>query len=132
MPLAAGRGAGAIGLNAAERAHCAPVIADYAETEPARAEVDALAGPTLLEFGSPTCGHCRRAQPLIAQALAAHPRVRHLRIADASGRRLGRSFGVKLWPTLVLLADGKEIARLVRPTDAGEIARALATIDPAP
>jgi thioredoxin 1 len=108
------------------------VIADYAETEPARAEVDALAGPTLLEFGSPTCGHCRRAQPLIAQALAAHPRVRHLRIADASGRRLGRSFGVKLWPTLVLLADGKEIARLVRPTDAGEIARALATIDPAP
>lgn len=108
------------------------MIADYAETEPARAEVDALAGPTLLEFGSPTCGHCRRAQPLIARALAAHPRVRHLRIADASGRRLGRSFGVKLWPTLVLLADGKEIARLVRPTDAGEIGRALAAIDPSP
>lgn len=108
------------------------MTADYAETEPARAEVDALAGPTLLEFGSPTCGHCRRAQPLIARALAAHPRVRHLRIADASGRRLGRSFGVKLWPTLVLLADGKEIARLVRPTDAGEIGRALAAIDPSP
>jgi thioredoxin 1 len=104
----------------------------YTENEPARAEVDALAGPTLLEFGSPTCGHCRRAQPLIAQALAAHPRVRHLRIADASGRRLGRSFGVKLWPTLVMLADGKEAARLVRPTDAGEIGRALVAIDPAP
>lgn len=104
----------------------------YAENEPARAEVDALPGPTLLEFGSPACGHCRRAQPLIAQALAAHPRVRHLKIADASGRRLGRSYGVKLWPTLVLLADGKEIARLVRPTDAGEIGKALARIDPAP
>jgi thioredoxin 1 len=102
----------------------------YAETEPARAEVDALPGPTLLEFGSPTCGHCRRAQPLIAQALAAHPRVRHLKVADASGRRLGRSFSVKLWPTLVMLADGREVARVVRPTDAIAIGKALAAIDP--
>lgn len=103
---------------------------DYAETAPARAEVDALAGPTLLEFGSPTCGHCRRAQPLIAQALIAHPDVRHLRIADARGKRLGRSYGVKLWPTLVLLADGREVARLVRPLQAHAIAQALARISP--
>ena len=102
----------------------------YLEIEPKRAEVEALAGPTLLEFGSPTCGHCRRAQPLIAQALAAHPRVRHLKVADASGRRLGRSFGVRLWPTLVLLADGKEVARLVRPQQVAEIERVLAGIDP--
>ena len=102
----------------------------YLETEPARAAVDALQGPALLEFGSPSCGHCRRAQPLIAQALAAHPGVRHLKVADASGRRLGRSFGVKLWPTLVLLADGKEVARLVRPQQVVEIERALAEIDP--
>ena len=104
---------------------------DYLEAAPSRAELDALAGPTLLEFGSPTCGHCRRAQPLIAAALAAHPRVRHLKIADARGRRLGRSYGVKLWPTLVLLAGGKEAARLVRPLEAGAIERALAAIDPA-
>lgn len=103
---------------------------EYTETEPTRAEVDAMQGPTLLEFGSPWCGHCRRAQPLIAAAFAAHPRVRHLKIADASRRRLGRSFGVKLWPTLVLLASGREIARLVRPVDAGEIGKALAAIDP--
>lgn len=69
---------------------------DYAEAAPTRAQVDALPGPTLLEFGSPTCGHCRRAQPLIAQALAAHPGVRHLKLADSKGRRLGRSFRVKL------------------------------------
>ncbi|HEX7053115.1 MAG TPA: thioredoxin family protein [Burkholderiales bacterium] len=102
----------------------------YAVKEPKRAEVDALAGPALLEFGSPGCGYCRRAEPLIDAAMARHPRVRHLRIADASGRRLGRSFGVKLWPTLVFLADGREAARLVRPTDAGAIAELLATIDP--
>jgi thioredoxin 1 len=104
----------------------------HAESEPTRAEVDALPGPTLLEFGSPSCGHCRRAQPHIAAALAAHPRVRLLKVADASGRPLGRSFGVKLWPTLVLLAGGKEVARLVRPVDAGDIGKALARIDPAP
>ncbi len=84
-----------------------------------------MPGPTLLEFGSPWCGYCRRAQPLIAEALAAHPGVRHLKSADASGRRLGRSFDVKLWPTLVFLKDGKEAARLVRPADARAIAEAL-------
>ena len=102
---------------------------EYAATEPPREEVDALAGPTLVEFGSPWCGHCRAAQPLLATALAGHPRVRHLKIADASGRRLGGSFRVKLWPTLVFLADGKEVARLVRPDDAREIGEALARID---
>jgi len=101
----------------------------YAESEPKRSEIEGLAGPTLLEFGSPTCGYCRRAQPLIAEALAAHPNVRHIKIADASGKRLGRSFGVKLWPTLVFLKDGKEAVRLVRPTDAQAIAIALAKID---
>ena len=100
--------------------------ADYSESEPKRAEVDALPGATVVEFGSPWCGHCRRAQPLIAAAFAAHPGVRHLKIADASGKRLGRSFGVKLWPTLVFLKDGREVERLVRPTSVETIAGALA------
>jgi thioredoxin 1 len=100
-----------------------------ARSEPKRSEVDALAGPVVLEFGTSWCGHCRGAQPLIAQALAAHPKVRHLKIEDAGGKRLGRSFAVKLWPTLVFLKDGKEQARLVRPKSAGEIERALAQID---
>jgi thioredoxin 1 len=104
------------------------MAADYAQNEPKRAEVDALKGPTVIEFGSPWCGWCRRAQPLIAEALAGHPEVRHLRIADASGRRLGRSFQVKLWPTLVFLRDGKEVARLVRPGDAASIRAALKSI----
>lgn len=101
---------------------------DYAEVEPRREEVDALQGATLLEFGSPWCGHCRRAQPLIAGALASHPKVRHLKVADASGKRLGRSFKVKLWPTLVFLKDGREMAKLVRPASNAEIKAALAQI----
>jgi thioredoxin 1 len=103
---------------------------EYAAQEPPRSEIDALAGPALLEFGSPHCGHCRAAQPLLAAALAGHPGLRHIKIADGRGRPLGRAFRVKLWPTLVFLREGKEVARLVRPTDAAAIRQALAQVDP--
>ncbi len=101
----------------------------YATVEPTRAEIDMLAGPTMIEFGSPSCGYCRAAQPLLASALADHPRVSHLKIADGSGRPLGRYFKVKLWPTLVFLLDGKETARLIRPSGASAIRNALEQID---
>jgi len=104
------------------------VDSGYSASEPKREEIEALQGPALLEFGNSWCGWCRRAQPLIAEALAAHPGLRHIKLADASGKRLGRSFRVKLWPTLVFLRDGVEAARLVRPADAAAIRRALAQI----
>ncbi len=95
-------------------------------TEPTRKEVDSLAGLTLLEFGASWCGHCRAAQPHIAAVLKARPELRHVRVEDASGQPLGRSFGVKLWPTLILMNDGVEQARVVRPRGAAEIAALLA------
>ena len=106
-------------------------VSEYTSTEPARQEVDRLAGPTVLEFGNSWCGHCRRASPSVAEAFTRHESVRHIRIADASGRRLGRSFGVTLWPTLVFLKDGKEVSRLVRPREQAAIDVAFAGIDPA-
>ncbi len=102
----------------------------YATPEPARTAIDALPGPLLVEFGSPTCGHCRAAQAPLREALAGHDRVRHLKIEDGRGRLLGRSFGVKLWPTLVFLRDGREVERLVRPREVAPIGAALAAIDP--
>ena len=102
------------------------MLSASAPTEPSRAEIDASAGALLLEFGSAGCGHCRAAQPLIESALAARPGLRHLKIEDGPGRPLGRSFRVKLWPTLVFLRDGAEQARLVRPGSAQPIADALA------
>ncbi len=104
-------------------------VADFSPTSPTRDEVDALPGAVLLEFGTPWCGHCRAAQPLLAAALAAHPAVRHIKVEDGPGRRLGRSFRVKLWPTLVFLRDGVVLAELVRPADEAAIYAALAQID---
>jgi thioredoxin 1 len=92
---------------------------------PDRTEVAALPGPTVLEFGTDWCGHCLAARPFIAQALGAAPGVRHLKIEDGPGRALGRSFRVKLWPTLVFLRDGVELARVVRPLGVGAIDAAL-------
>lgn len=101
----------------------------FAVTEPAREDIDHLSHPTVLEFGAPWCGFCQAAQPLLATAFASHPDVQHIKIEDGKGRRLGRSFGVKLWPTLIFLNQGKEVGRLVRPANAAAIEQGLAQID---
>lgn len=98
---------------------------------PTREAVDAQIGWTLLEFGTGWCGHCQAAQPAIGRWLRDQGALRHLKIEDGPGRALGRSFRVKLWPTLLLLRDGKEIARVVRPIDAGQISAALGSISAA-
>lgn len=97
----------------------------YSSVQPTRASINALPGATLLQFGTNWCGYCARAEPLIEKALAGHPGIRRVKVEDAKGEPLGRSFAVTLWPTLIVLKDGKEVARLVRPGDVGEIEAAL-------
>jgi thioredoxin 1 len=87
---------------------------DEART-PAREELDAMAGPVLLEFGTSWCGYCRALAPRVSALLDQHPAVRHVKVEDGPGRPLGRSFKVKLWPNLVFLRDGRLVAQLARP-----------------
>jgi thioredoxin 1 len=100
----------------------------YTENAPTREEVDALPGATVIDFGTNWCGFCIAAEPLITQALAGHPGLRHLKIEDGKGRPLGRSFQVKLWPTLIFMKDGAEVARVVRPGSADVVSEAAAKI----
>lgn len=101
------------------------ITREYAPHEPTRAEIDALHEPLLLEFGAPWCGHCREMQPWLDSVLSQHPDIRHIKIEDGRGRRLGRTYAIKLWPTLLFLKEGREIARLVRPHGMGAISEAL-------
>ena len=103
-----------------------PYTAEHAASEPARADVDALPGLTVLEFGTAWCPHCIGAQPLLREALAARDDVRHLKIEDGPGRPLGRSYRIKLWPSVLLLRDGVEVARVVRPTAREDVAALFA------
>lgn len=100
----------------------------YAAKEPTRTEVDSMTEPAVLEFGTPWCGYCRAAQPLLAAALEQYPDVRHIKIEDGKGKRLGRSFRVKLWPTLIIMRGGEEIERLVRPDNVESIRTAMKKI----
>lgn len=105
-----------------------PFTRTWTESPPARAEVEGWTAG-VLEFGTSWCGHCIAAQPLIEQALQAHPQLHHLKIEDGRGKPLGRSYRVKLWPTLVFLRQGQEVARVVRPSAVQELERALALLD---
>jgi len=96
------------------------VLPPYSDTAPERPELDASSGAVVVEFGSNECGYCRQALPHITEAMTSVT-AQHFRIQDGKGRRLGRSFGVKLWPTLIFLHNGKEVARVVRPESANEI-----------
>lgn len=90
-----------------------------------RDEVDALPGATVLQFGTDWCGYCRAAAPSIEAVLGPVKGLRHILVEDGKGRPLGRSYRVKLWPTLIFLADGREVARVVRPWDTSELTHAM-------
>lgn len=100
----------------------------YSSHAPSRAEIDALAGATVIEFGTDWCGYCQGAQASIAKAFEPHAGIRHLKVEDGPGRPLGRSFKVKLWPTLIFMRDGAEVARIVRPANAADIVEAFASL----
>ncbi|KQR09070.1 MULTISPECIES: thioredoxin family protein [Xanthomonas] len=104
-------------------------VRDYATQAPERSEVDAQAGLQLLEFGTDWCGHCIAAQPLLQKLLGGYDAMAYRKFEGGKGRPLGRSFRVKLWPTVILLRDGEEVARAVRPQTREDLQDLLAVLD---
>jgi thioredoxin 1 len=90
----------------------------YLSEQIERSVIELTPGWLLLDFGTDWCSHCKAARHATAEVLSIAKGLRHLRVEDGPGRALGRSFKVKLWPTWVLLKDGQEVDRLVRPTQA--------------
>lgn len=97
----------------------------YSPDQPERAQIEAMPGLAVLQFGADWCGHCQAAEEPVNTALAAFPEVRQIKVEDGPGRHLGRSYRVRLWPTLIFLRRGQEVARLVRPTAVEPVCEAL-------
>lgn len=103
-------------------------MTDYSPQQPTREDIDATTGPLVLAFGTDWCGFCRAADRYVSAALADHPDVPVRGVEDGPGRPLGRSYRVKLWPTLVFLRDGVEVDRVVRPDTREVVDAGLAAI----
>lgn len=97
---------------------------EYSENEPSLQQVSELKGDVVLEFGAPWCGHCQLAVSAIKEVFDEVGVKTHVKVYDGKGKPLGRAFEVKLWPTLILLRDGKEVGRIIRPTGVDDV-RAL-------
>jgi thioredoxin 1 len=90
---------------------------EYASKALSRDEVDQMQGPVLLEFGANWCGHCSAVAPRLEAMLKHRADFPHIKVEDGPGKALGRSFRVKLWPTLVFMRDGQVLMQMSRPDD---------------
>jgi thioredoxin 1 len=95
--------------------------------EPTREEVEGMPGPVVLEFGASWCGYCQALAPDLGALLKQFPGVRLVWVEDGKGKPLGRSFRVKLWPTLVFLRDGQVVKQVSRP-ELSEVRQGLEAI----
>ncbi|AWY01716.1 thiol reductase thioredoxin [Marinomonas primoryensis] len=98
---------------------------EYSEDAPSLDELNGLVGNVLLEFGTPWCGHCQASRSAIEEVMLELPDLAHIKVFDGKGKRLGRQFSVTLWPTLILLHDGKEVGRVIRFTTASEVRKLM-------
>ena len=83
-------------------------------------------GLTLVDFWAPWCGPCRMQGPVpeaLAVELADSLRVAKVNLDEAPG--LAGRFAVQAIPLLVLLRDGREIARFVGLRSKAELADAI-------
>jgi thioredoxin 1 len=104
-------------------------ISDYAEEAFTVEQIGTLLGDAVLEFGAPWCEHCQAASSSIKEVVTENSGLSHIKIYDGKGKPLGRAFKVKLWPTLILLHDGNEVARLVRPLSSDEVRQLISKIN---
>lgn len=70
--------------------------------------------PVLVEFYSPWCEHCRRMAPIVGGLAQEYARRLRFVQADAETNTAAlMRYGVEGVPTMIVLAGGKEIGRMV-------------------
>ncbi|CAM2952715.1 thioredoxin family protein [Vibrio rarus] len=98
---------------------------EYSELSPTIEDIAGIASFAIVEFGAPWCPHCQAGELVLKEGLKGYTTLPHIKLFDGKGKKPGRHYKVKLWPTIVLLKDGVEVARVVRPTTLSDLAPLL-------
>ncbi len=79
-----------------------------------RDQVEQSSVPVLIEFWSPSCGHCVRMEPVIDEiARELTGRVKVAKVDVSRNARVPSLYEVRGTPAFVLIKDGKEPARFL-------------------